>query len=478
MHIKNIFSLILFILLLLAFSIVYFSFFPGGFSPDSYAMYAQSLHQALFIPDMVPIYSILWRIFNNYNFGPFIIDYVLVVLGIIICYKKTESFLIPILMLFFLLIPSFLTTYIYLWKDNILLSILFVLFSILLPQKNQQKVKQPNSTLNISKFMVWLILFFATNIRLNAMSATLPFVFYIFMKNNNILFSFLKSSILILAFLVLNNVIINKYVYNTKDINLYQSILFSDILKMNFASNFNIQIPESFTSSYYNKNSLNDIMHKYQNYPCNDIFYMQVPQYNSNHPIMKTDLTHDENELKKLKTIWGKYVLEHPIIYLKVKSYQLAYSIFNFNIPEYYRFDPNQLKKYTNRYPKEIEYKFLVNYNNKLFVKINESYMRLLNATKQKNSFLSYFSNSGLWITSEIILLILVIIFKNKISQVDFLITTLCSGILYTICYLPVLTCTDSRYFLWSCCVLILSIGKLILSIKPLPTRSKNNPAI
>lgn len=456
----KIISLILFIILFIIFTSIYISFFPGAFSPDSYYMYLQSLDKVQFLAELVPLYSTLWKIFGNYNFGPFVINYVLVLLGIIISYKKTKSFSIPIIVLIFFMIPSFLSTYIYQWKDNILVSILFVLFSLLLENENQNSVKISTNKFYISNFIIWLMLFFATNIRLNAMSATLPLIYYMLRKNSNAILSILKSFLILVVFVAVNNIIVNRYIYNARELHFYQTTMLSDILKINFTGHLNIQIPQSFTSPDYNYKNIDNIMHIYNNFPCNDIFYNV---YNNNPPILIT--TSKMEEIQKLKIVWIRTVLTHPIIYFRVKIYQLITSILSLNIPEYSAFNSNEFNKYTDKYPKSMEYKFLLNNNNQILVNIRNLYKHLLDISHNSHCFLYYLSNVGLWLTIEAFMLILVILFRDKIQQANFLITTLLSGLFYSICYLPVLTCTDYRYFLWSCCALALSLGKILSSI-------------
>lgn len=435
----------LFVFLFLAFTSAYFSFFPGVYSFDSYFSYSQSLNLLPYQAVNVPIFTVFWKIFNNENYGPFVSNYIILSIAFLLFYIKNKNFIVNNFVLLFLLVPSSLITYVWVWKDNALVSLLFLSIGVLNFVDSKDSYKR-----NIILGCILFVLFFACSIRINAVFAVFPLFIYLFnriMKTKVVVF--ICSLSILFLFVALNGVI-NDKIYNAQKINFSQTLMYTDIVKLNYYYKLDIQLPEEFKTSYYNTSNINQIMDKYYNFSCNDILFMNIKSINNEHPVVNS--SRSESAISALRIVWVEAIFNHPVDYLMVRVSQLNNALWANNIFAIEPFDKSSL------YDKLID-------ENKIHNSLNNKFTNIIRQLYNQSSARVLFSSAGFWFYAEILLMTLVIFCRKKIKNYQLVLSVFISGLFYTLGYIPILPCTDYRYFLWTICSTWLGGGILIVSI-------------
>lgn len=446
-------SLFLFAVLFVCFTTVYFSYFPGVYSYDSYFSYSQSLGLIPYMSGNAPTFTIFWQLFNNANYGPFIANYTLVIIGIVISYRKTRTLIIGNMFLSFLLLPATLLTYIWVWKDNTLISLLFLAAVIMMPRKNVLTLKW----LKVFEVgFLFIILFFAFSVRLNGVFAIIPVLFYLIYSqiNSKVVVSITTIAFVFCFFLI--NQVINKYIYRAQSINFTQTLMYTDIVKLNYYWNLNVELPTAFRTTNYAEPDIKLIMQKYDSFSCNDILYMANKYYNDERPIVSG--SSDESDLSMLRAIWLKTILLHPFDYLDIRWRQLYNALSHNNISLFETFDATRVYD-RNASGSVTEWEI----DNKLFNTIRVGYTKLTFQVVDMKTTIGVVSSNLTWFVLNIVSCFLLFIFRRKqLNQSALASVISLSGICYVLGYFPILPCTDYRYFIWNIASFWLSIGIFI----------------
>lgn len=451
-HIEKRIEGFIFLLLFFIFTICYLVFFPGVFSYDSYFTYSQSLDLLPYMAGTVPIYTILWKIFNNNNFGPFVANYLLILLSFAILYFKTKRFIIQNFFLIFLLLPASMLTFVWVWKDNALITLLFLCISLIIPSK--EDVSKLSFIINM--VLIFGVLFLAYAVRINAVFAIIPLLGYIISTITKNKFKIISYTILCLGLFVLINNFINTNIYRAQKINFTQTLLYTDILKMNYYHNDDIQLPLEFKTKYYNESNINMIMGKYTKFSCNDIIFMPYKIYNNEEPVVHG--SNNPAELKALEKVWFNAVTHHPIGYLSVRISQLYNALSDNNISLFEFFDYTRLWSHPS-----YNSKFNSSINANIISHLRSHIVKVTYLVKDSSTFIWFISLNIVWFILNAILCVISYLFRHRLRNNSFIpfIVSL-SGILYVVGYLPILPCTDYRYFIWNIASFWLSLGVFI----------------
>jgi hypothetical protein len=473
---KNIYIVVFYILIVL-FSVCYWSFFPGAYTYDTYISYLNSLGLFKYLEVVPPIYALNWKIVNNYNFAPLLVNYLIFIIALILSIKFTKNYRVAILSLIGICLPYTLITYICAWKDNALLSVLF-LITVLCLNKNK-------STFNN---VIALILFFvASSLRLNAFFAVIPLLYYFlhnsntrlksivlttdkkaYTFNNHNRYNRLKSLgltiLLVLAFQFVNKGL-NKYVFRAEVGHLEQSIMFTDIAKINYLQHKNPadDIPEVFViASNLDSENVDKLFGVYFNDSCNDWLYM-YPETKGAKAFLH--LSDNIDDINKLKINWVKKIIYNPISYLRVRSAQLNSALWMDNL----LYSPPMLnfnEEVFNRIAGGSEVTKNFDRENKVFLPMtNDFAVTIRSLIDQRSKFLDIVSSAGLYFILSIIMFIIFLLNRMKNNYFRLGMYLSLSGVFYIIGYLPWLPCTDHRYFIWTIFAFWVSVGILALAM-------------
>lgn len=434
--------MILFVIFFILFSIAYFSFFPGRYSPDSYTMYSIALGDWRAIDALSPLFGIFWKIGGDYNYSPLIINYLLLLISFMLMYRHLKSMLLPLLIIICFVSPFFLSSYIFIWKDNALLSVLLLLTSVLIQDKSKHPV--------LYCFIISILLILATSLRLNAIFAVLPLIwFYI----NNHVFSHDSKSykkligflIAVLLIMTINHIITYR-VFNAYHSTYIQQLYATDIAKINHALGENIDVPVPFTQNL-NKNNVEQLFKQYYRYKSNDYFYYQLlDQFK---PILKS--IDDWDYVNALRSIWLKKIIAHPLTYTKNRYEQWISAIKNINNIYNENFNPHAL--YHAEHHADLIY---YESNHPLITSIREHYH--LKPSKL-HDILYFLSIPIIYLILNIVGLSYLLLKKKKTPYRQLILTILLSGIFYGLGYLPILPSGDYRYFTWVILSFWISLG-------------------
>lgn len=440
---------ILFGLLLLVFSVCYWSFFPGAYTVDSYVSYLNAVGLLPYGDFFPPMMSLYWSLLNNYNFGPFLINYLVFIAALFLSIRFTKGYLIAIFSLIGICMPYTLVTFIFAWKDNALMSILFLLAVLCLDRRNR------------SAWYGWVVIavfFFAFSLRLNAVFAIIPLLFYFLLTKFGLLRSVALSAAVIVGFFALNGGL-NKFVFDAQPGNSDQPQFYTDIVKMNRAEGRNIveDIPEPFIKhAGVTDENVTKLFEVYADFSCNDIFYMH-PEWNGARSILSS--TADRDAVAQLRANWLRRVAGSPLTYAAVRSRQLDNALWSTNLlyePSFIHFDEALCSRIIGR---DVSAE-LSGQRSKIFVPSeNQTVVSVREFFAQKSSYLDLVSYPGVYLVLSIFIFAGFLIKRNTNPYFRVGMFVSASGLFHTLGYFPILPCTDYRYFVWTIFAFWLSVG-------------------
>lgn len=453
-NIPNNIQFTIFCVLIIIFTSCYWSFFPGGYTFDSYISYLSSLGIINYYEVTSPILSVYWKIINNYNFAPFLINYLIFLTGLILSIKFTKRYTVAIFSLIGICLPYTLITYIFAWKDNALLTILFLITVMCL-------CKSKKSFYNVA---IIFLFFLAFSLRLNAVFAIAPLIYCFLISRFSRLNSILLLIVLSFGFYLLNQGI-NKYIFRAEPASVSNSIMFTDIAKINYWQQKPVSedIPEEFiVSSNTDSENVEKMFKVYYDFSCNDPLFM-YPEWQGAKSFLKSSA--NEEAINRLKFNWLKKVSKNPVTYFRIRCHQLSNSLWSENLlysPESITFNEKVFNTVagsetaTSNFDRE----------SKIFYPPNNDFSIYIRNSLGTRSYLrNLLSYPGIFLILSVILFF---IFwfnrrKNHFYQLGVFLTL--SGVLYTAGYFPILPCTDFRYFIWTTFSFWVALGILILGV-------------
>lgn len=442
--------------LFVVFSCIYFSFFPGSYSPDSIASFMSVIGCADYNVGNSPILSVFWKIWGNISAGPFLSFYLLILLSFILQIKKNNYFT-SIFLFIGLLMPAIMKTIVFAWKDNALMVVILLFISYY----DIINTKKHNG---IHMLLLIFILFFAFMLRLNAVFAVIPLIYLFYLNNKK--YKILSVILTVLLFIGLNQVF-NTFIFKATKTSMDVSIPLTDIVKVNhklgrividgIPTNFVVQENNALATSNINK-----MFEYYNEFRCNDILYM-YPKWRDAYTFV-TDKHFHDNDIRNLRKSWLLMVVNNPATYLQVRLYQWfgaisipIYSDPTLSVLQNKDFLPNCTKQYYDSNLSKINNYKIISAPNK-----TSFFYPFINTIKIAyiNDFTKYVSLVIVYIIIELILL--VILFRIKSEKLILIKACIISGLLYAFAYIFIMPCTDYRYFLWTIISCFLSSGMLI----------------
>lgn len=459
-----------FFLLLILFSIGYWSFFPGAYTYDSYFSYLNSLGITEYREVVAPIHVLFWKIVNNYNFGPLLINYLIFIAALFLSIKFTKEYRFAVFSLIGICLPYTLLTFIFAWKDPCLLSIMFLTTVMLLNKKQ--------STFYTA---ITIFLFFiAFTLRLNAVFAIVPLLYYFLSRKHTKLRAGLLTIALIISFQIVNKGI-NVFIFKAEYGNGPQAMMFTDIAKINHLQGRNVveDIPEEFViASNLGEENVNNMFDNYCKLYCNDVFYIHPDQPNAKKfLIYREDLTiADKLEAAavKLRNNWLKKIISNPVSYLRVRYDQLqgalwsesllyGHDLLTFNDQIFESVD-SVFASANGRVAKQ-NFKDFGRQNKIFYPSTNPFIVSVRGLIAERTSFADLISYPGLYFILSVLMLILFSLNRKRNDFYRLGVYVSFSGVIYTLAYLFILPCTDYRYFLWTVFSFWISAGILALAL-------------
>lgn len=429
------------------FSLLYFSFFPGRYSPDSYTFYDISLGNATPVDIIAPMFSLFWKVGGNYNFSPFIINYLLLLSSMLIIYHKCKSLVLPQVIALCFISPFFFLCYLFAWKDNALISVLLLLVAISIKDSAKSSTNSPYLVLVVPSLLILV-----AALRLNSIFAALPFIwFYLGIFR-------LKKQWKVTAFVISLAVVmgVNHFItyrlFDARKSTYIQQLYLTDIAKINYRLGEEIEVPIDFRGNFEPSN-IDKVFKQYARYPSNDyFFYKLVPEFD---PLFRS--SENQDKLLQLKKLWLNKIMMNPSCYVKnryeqwIKAMSEANQIFgaNFNSDNIML-----IKKHRDRVFYEPQ--------NKTMSTIRGFYEKSIILKPKIMLFLYDLSVPVLYFVLDILFLVYMIINKKPTPNSRLLVAILLSGILYILGYLPILPAGDYRYFTWVILTFWLAVGLYI----------------
>lgn len=455
MFVKVIKSHKLFFALFIFFSVVYFSYFPGAYSPDSNYSFLSALGCAPYLAVIAPTFSLFWKILANNDYAPFVILYMTIALSMLIFIRNLKSYVLVNCLCICLIIPSIMETIVFAWKDNALLLSLLLLVVL-----STKYIKFNNKY--CCGFLV--ISFIAFTLRLNAVFAIIPFIYYLFSLRYRAIMSLVLLLTTLISFVLLN-MVINKYIFHTQAVNSVSNIFLADIVKINYynKSNITTSIPDDFIiRENTNQNNVDKMFKLYDNFKCNDILYF-YPSW-AGVPAFLTIKNIHPAAIKELQQNWIRVVYHNMPVYIIVRLQQLNNALWIKKPSDVNTaiLDKSSLlmklhqcnggvQRITNKLHTPINLVFLSN--------IRFFYKNINNADSLTFDIIS---RPGTYLILNFVLLFCLYFRTFKYAKLS---RTICiSGICYAIGYLPIIPCPDYRYFLWTIVSFYLAFGLFLYS--------------
>lgn len=413
------YRLFLFVITSVLVSII--AFYPGFMSIDSIIQYDIS-RTFNFNDWQPPIMSLVWS-FLNLIFpdpsGMLFFHLALIWTSSLIFWVYNKEYKYSWFFLVVPVLPWIINLQGVIWKDIGLAYtlLLMVAFSYLKPNKK-------------NVFFVFLLLFYAVNIRLNSIPAVLPIVWliaYIWLPNKNKLFLTLISVLLVMSALIIGN-IVNYKILNAEKTKPFNYVMVDDLVFLSAKKGESllpgIKISEIQSCS---KEEINGTVLVGRVFCLN-----RFESYEEYKPL--------EQDLKE---IWLKSIQDNPLDYLLFRAASFLYLLKSPNEQSYFiwfsRIDPN-------------EYGFV--YKGNLATSFIEAYV------KDFGSVFNFTFKPYWWVLISIVLFFISFRIPNTIVVK----TLLISSLVYTLTYFPVTPMADIRYVYWS--VLSSTIAIILIFIK------------
>jgi hypothetical protein len=288
------------------------TFYPGSMSVDSWQQFQQAVSGSY---DDVhpPIMAWVWRYLLWIKKGPepmlflhvgmfwsglFLIWYQLIK-------QKCHSYL---LIPFLGFMPTVLGMIGVIWKDISLGSSLVLVVGLLGHQSKRT---------NIRKFLIVILLFYATAVRHNAVAMTLPFFLISCLVFKGQVYKgltkeFFKSAfcgVKLLVGCLVVGFVLTRFILKTQKSDMYPSfVFFHDLSYIGEKLDLEL-VPESFRTSYYSKEQVGKAL---KDLRASDGFI-----YPREAPFK---IIHDTQAIEKIKRVWMKNVIDHFPIYLQLRT--------------------------------------------------------------------------------------------------------------------------------------------------------------
>lgn len=427
-----------FVLALFFFSLCYLSFFPGRYTTDSFVMYHVALGLSAPIDVLSPVFTLFWRVLGNYNFGPFILNYLLLLSALFLIYRQEKSIITPLFLLAIFLMPCFFLSYVFVWKDNALISVLLLTTAILIGGRSFR-----------GDVLIAALLTFAIMLRVNALFAVLPIHWFYTGRFTKTFFTHLMFFLVsALAMFEISHYVTYSVIGSRKS-TYVQQFYATDIAKINYTLGEKLDLPSDYLADTREKN-IEKLFLQYYFYPSNDYFYYKLmPDFN---PLLKLDT--DPHKLKDLKKQWLNTVKSHFWIYSVNRLQQWYKNISEVNYIYGEDFNSSNLQD-----EKKFASKILYEPKNVLMTRIRHFFQPQNLSQLSSYTMMYSFSKPITYLILDNILLLIVLVGGRVIKKRELIISILLSGIFYCLGYLPILPAGDYRYFTWTVLTFWLSLG-------------------
>lgn len=438
----------------IAFTILYFSFFPGRYTVDSYSGYATALGEADPIDVYSPVFTLFWTPFWHYNFSPMLLNYLVLVASLTIMYWKTKSTCLPQIIILCFLSPFLFLCYVFIWKDNALLTVLLLLSSALInhspAEKHLKNISIPHVIFIFSLFIL------ATSLRVNAIFAVIPLIWFYVGNFTSKLSRQTLAFLLSLVCVIEINHVITYHGFHAKMSTYIQQIYTTDVIKINHLLKEPFAIPQELLHNT-EPNNIKKIFDQYQHYHSNDYFYFQLmPNFN---PLIK--MTEDRQTVKQLKDLWLKTITHHPLAYLQIRFTQWIGAIYDVNYIYGENFNINHLyhgQAHIDRIFYEPKNAWMTTIRNHY----QPSYLHQFSVVR----LIFNLSRPLIYFILSICFALYLLINRKTTPNKRLTLAILTSGIVYIAGYLPILPACDYRYFTWVIFAFWFAIGLYLTDIR------------
>lgn len=430
---RNLNEKLFLITVLFCFVNVYFSFFPGLYTGDSYNQYLQSLGGFPLNNFFPPLALLDWKLLGNFCWSPLVLNFVLILLYTsIFHFTIFRNYLTTSIFILIFLFPPIMYILVYAWKDVFFTHFFLLVLSLLLFKNN---VKINNRLIKFSYNVLFLsVCFMGFYIRHNS-AIPIIIILFAYFRSRKLLHTLLKIILIIILFNLFNRIIENKLKVN--EVFPLQMVFLNDIVTISCLTSNKI----SLTYGDYDFNTAcNDFKLVTQNYSYDYIYFRNHDNFKPNIPRVQ-----DKQQFNILKQVWLSSVKKHLILYLKFK---LRYFIIA-NLYHTYYTDPN------SKFDKNILFSqssislttdiigktsLLQSY----FSVINNKYINLGSLISNK------FYNASFYILFVFIIFIFSLInyIKKQIRMNFILFCISLSSVVYILSYILVLPLSDVRYYL------------------------------
>jgi hypothetical protein len=301
-----------YLICILCFAVMAWSFYPGLMSPDSIANLADA-RQGTFTDVNAPLMAYLWRWLDGISAGPglmFLLVNAIFWTACALFWKAAhrESFGLGLALVLFALLPHILAQTPVVWKDVGMGASLFLAAALIYYAKKTG-----------SKLAMWIVpfpLFYAYAVRLNAFPAVLPIAIWagtVDFRVFDIKGRRLPAAVAGIGyFLVLSFSVyfVNEQLTEGKTVYPFQQVYLYDLAALSVRAGES-KFPE-YVSSGENF-SLDSVRERYNSRSVSDLIYPDIPNA-GDRPVLK--LTDDANEIAELKTKWWEAVGQDPGGYL------------------------------------------------------------------------------------------------------------------------------------------------------------------